>query len=153
MSKHKSIDRAFNQACASAAAAASAKRESKAASAAEEPEQAPDAIKRILDAWDKKDFFRLLLLPEPTADDLGRPEWACSATDVSKAYRKLSVLVHPDKNPGVDARNAFEALNVRAWGGGCMGSEGQRRAASLKGRDCVVLVGGQNSRPEKRAGP
>ena len=30
---------------------------------------------------------------------------------VSKAYRKLSVLVHPDKNPGDAARAAFEALN------------------------------------------
>lgn len=28
-----------------------------------------------------------------------------------RAYRKLSILVHPDKNPGDDARKAFEALN------------------------------------------
>lgn len=29
----------------------------------------------------------------------------------SVPYRRLSVLVHPDKNPGNDAREAFEALN------------------------------------------
>ena len=31
----------------------------------------PDEIKRILDAWEKKDYFGLLLLPGPTVDDLG----------------------------------------------------------------------------------
>lgn len=28
-----------------------------------------------------------------------------------KTCRRLSVLVHPDKNPGDEAREAFEALN------------------------------------------
>ena len=50
-------------------------------------------------------------LPAPEADELGRPTWACTSADVSKAYRRLSMLVHPDKNPGEDARKAFEALN------------------------------------------
>lgn len=72
---------------------------------------AKDAIERIMLADKKKDYFRLLQLPLPEVDDLGRPTWDCSAGDVSKAYRKLSMLVHPDKNPGDDARAAFEALN------------------------------------------
>jgi hypothetical protein len=42
---------------------------------------------------------------------LGRPTWECGQADVSKAFRRLSVLVHPDKNPGPEARAAFEALN------------------------------------------
>lgn len=54
---------------------------------------------------------RMLGLPDPTSDELGRPVWPCSAADVSRAYRRLSVTVHPDKNPGEDARRAFEALN------------------------------------------
>ena len=54
---------------------------------------------------------RLLQLPPPSMDALGRPVCPCSAADISKAYRRLSVRVHPDKNPGEDARLAFEALN------------------------------------------
>lgn len=70
-----------------------------------------DAIKRILLAEKDKDLFRLLSLPPPTIDALGRPKWDVTALEISKAYRKLSILVHPDKNPGDDARQAFEALN------------------------------------------
>jgi curved DNA-binding protein CbpA len=44
-------------------------------------------------------------------DALGRPSWDVTGAEVSKAYRRLSILVHPDKNPGDDARQAFEALN------------------------------------------
>ncbi|DBA83615.1 TPA: hypothetical protein ACH3X1_006182 [Trebouxia sp. C0004] len=50
-------------------------------------------------------------LPLPEADEIGRPSWNVTSADISKAYRRLSVLVHPDKNPGEDARKAFEALN------------------------------------------
>ncbi len=31
---------------------------------------------------------RLLNLPEPIADELGKPTWPCTPADVSKAYRK-----------------------------------------------------------------
>ena len=50
-------------------------------------------------------------LPQPEADELGRPVLNVNSADISKAYRRISVLVHPDKNPGEDARKAFEALN------------------------------------------
>lgn len=53
----------------------------------------------------------MLELPLPDVDDLGRPVWSCSAADVSRAFRRLSVLVHPDKNPDPEARPAFEALS------------------------------------------
>ena len=97
------------------------------------PMQVTDAIRRMLLADKDRDYFRcactaiaakrincqqrlytilrLLELPAPEVDVLGRPQWSCSSADVSKAYRRLSVLVHPDKNPGVEARQAFEALN------------------------------------------
>lgn len=54
---------------------------------------------------------RLLELPPPELDALGRAAWDHGPATVSKAYRRLSVLVHPDKNPGDEARRAFEALN------------------------------------------
>ncbi|KAG1669138.1 hypothetical protein FOA52_002649 [Chlamydomonas sp. UWO 241] len=73
---------------------------------------APDAIKRILAAWEKHDYFDLMQMAQPTVDDLGKPTWGCTPGDVSRAYRKLSILVHPDKNPGEQARKAFEALNA-----------------------------------------
>ena len=50
-------------------------------------------------------------LPYPDVDALGRPVWNVSPGDISRAYRKLSILVHPDKHPGEDARRAFEALS------------------------------------------
>lgn len=70
-----------------------------------------DAIQRILLAQKDQDYFRMLALPPPDVDALGRPKWDITPAEVSKAYRKLSVLVHPDKNPGDEAREAFEALN------------------------------------------
>lgn len=53
----------------------------------------------------------MLDLPYPDVDALGRPVWNVSPGDISRAYRKLSILVHPDKHPGEDARKAFEALS------------------------------------------
>ncbi|KAK9836345.1 hypothetical protein WJX81_007267 [Elliptochloris bilobata] len=70
-----------------------------------------NAIARIQLAFKDKDYFRLMELPSPDVDELGRPWWSGTSADVSKAYRRLSILVHPDKNPGPDARAAFEALN------------------------------------------
>lgn len=75
------------------------------------PMGASDAIQRILAAKREKDWFRLLELAPPEMDALGRTVWSVPSADVSKAYRRLSVLVHPDKNPGAEARRAFEALN------------------------------------------
>lgn len=82
------------------------------AAAAATPMQVSDAIQRVLLADKDKDYFRLMELPQPEADELGRPVLNVTSADISKAYRRISVLVHPDKNPGEDARKAFEALNA-----------------------------------------
>lgn len=85
--------------------------EMKAMRAVAMPMSTQDAIKRMMLADQDKDYFRLLELADPHIDALGRVAWACTPADVSKAYRKLSALVHPDKNPHPEARTAFEVLN------------------------------------------
>ncbi len=42
--------------------------------------------------------FRLMELPLPDVDELGRPWWSGTGADVSKAYRRLSILVHPARS-------------------------------------------------------
>ena len=60
--------------------------------------------------------FLVLNLPLPCIDALGRPAWSTRPTEVSKAYRNLSRLVHPDKIQEQDlktkARDAFEAVKA-----------------------------------------
>jgi DnaJ family protein C protein 8 len=51
-----------------------------------------------------------LQLPGPELNELGRAVWAISSSELNKAYRKLSLLVHPDKAPGPESRQAFEQL-------------------------------------------
>lgn len=124
----RSFDRLFSEAAAAAAAAEKKKEEKEESCAhqrqlkrqrmeeealrqAKAPMTVEDAIRRIMLAYQDGDYFRLLELPPPSVDALGRAEWNVSNSEISKAYRKLSILVHPDKNPGEDARKAFEALN------------------------------------------
>lgn len=95
-----------------ATAAALAQSEEERLRAATAPMSAADAAARITLAFKDGDYFRLLQLPRPEADALGRPVWSCSEADVARAYRRLSVFVHPDKVQGdAAAREAFEHLN------------------------------------------
>ena len=71
---------------------------------------------RILADYEKGNFFACLGLPAPDCDDAGRPVWDVSESAISKAYRRASLAVHPDKNPLPEAKAAFDKLNdaVRA---------------------------------------
>ena len=71
---------------------------------------------RILADYEKGNFFACLGLPPPDCDDAGRPVWDVSESTISKAYRRASLAVHPDKNPLPEAKAAFDKLNdaVRA---------------------------------------
>jgi curved DNA-binding protein CbpA len=71
---------------------------------------------RILADYEKGNFFACLGLPAPDCDDAGRPVWDVSESVISKAYRRASLAVHPDKNPLPEAKAAFDKLNdaVRA---------------------------------------
>jgi curved DNA-binding protein CbpA len=58
---------------------------------------------------------RLLGLPAVEVDALGRPSWQCTDSDISRAYRKLAVLVHPDKTSHLAhprSSEAFDCLNA-----------------------------------------
>lgn len=85
------------------------------------------AIERILACRDTADYFGMLELERPSVDALGRPTWNVPPETIARAYRKASILVHPDKiatslvQAGIErgaehdrlcgqAREAFDAL-------------------------------------------
>ena len=55
---------------------------------------------QILEAYKNQNYFKALAVAEPTADDIGDPIWPVTVAELSKAFRKRSLLTHPDKNPG-----------------------------------------------------
>lgn len=67
---------------------------------------------QILEAYKNQNYFKALAVAEPTADDIGDPIWPVTVAELSKAFRKRSLLTHPDKNPGdKKAREAFDVLS------------------------------------------
>ncbi|KAF2318041.1 hypothetical protein GH714_041370 [Hevea brasiliensis] len=69
----------------------------------------------------KKDYYDILGL-----------EKTCSVEDVRKAYRKLSLKVHPDKNKAPGAEEAFKAVSKAFQ---CLSNEESRRKYDLIGSD------------------
>ena len=66
---------------------------------------------QILKHIDGGDISSALVLPRPECDDAGRPVWHVTDSEISKAFRKRSLAVHPDKNPSAEAKQAFDKLN------------------------------------------
>lgn len=56
-----------------------------------------DAIQKILACRDAQDYFGMLDLERPSIDALDRPVWNVSSDEIARAYRKATILVHPDK--------------------------------------------------------
>lgn len=69
----------------------------------------------------KKDYYEILGL-----------ERTCSVEDVRKAYRKLSLKVHPDKNKAPGAEEAFKAVSKAFQ---CLSNEENRRKYDVSGSD------------------
>lgn len=69
----------------------------------------------------KKDYYEILGL-----------EKSCSVEDVRKAYRKLSLKVHPDKNQAPGAEEAFKLVSKAFQ---CLSDEENRRRYDVAGSD------------------
>ncbi|XAR66908.1 hypothetical protein NMG60_11013284 [Bertholletia excelsa] len=80
-----------------------------------------EQIAIVRDIKKKKDYYEILGL-----------EKSCSVEDVRKAYRKLSLKVHPDKNKAPGAEEAFKAVS-RAFQ--CLNDEESRKKYDLVGSD------------------
>ncbi|KAK4786121.1 hypothetical protein SAY86_002810 [Trapa natans] len=78
----------------------------------------------VRDIKRKKDYYEILGL-----------EKNCSEDDVKKAYRKLSLKVHPDKNKAPGAEEAFKIVS-RAFQ--CLSNEESRKKYDLTGTEEVV---------------
>jgi len=85
-----------------------------------EPPPEPDLVlnsdemelaQSILIMIESKDFFSVFGLPKPRMNALDKPVWDVTDSELSRAFRKKSLRIHPDKNPDPDARKAFDALN------------------------------------------
>ncbi|KAJ4954161.1 hypothetical protein NE237_030993 [Protea cynaroides] len=82
----------------------------------------------------KKDYYEILGL-----------EKRCSVEDVRKAYRKLSLKVHPDKNKAPGAEEAFKAVSKAFQ---CLSDDESRKKYDVVGSDEAVY-----DRPAARRGP
>lgn len=69
----------------------------------------------------KKDFYEILGV-----------ERSCTVEDVRKAYRKLSLKVHPDKNKAPGAEEAFKAVSKAFQ---CLSDEENRKKYDVTGSD------------------
>lgn len=72
----------------------------------------------------KKDYYDILGLDK-----------SCSVEEVRKAYRKLSLKVHPDKNKAPGAEEAFKAVSKAFQ---CLGNDESRKKYDLTGSEEVV---------------
>ncbi len=89
-------------------------------------------------------------LPSPDMDELGRPWWCGTSADVSKAYRRLSILVHPVSRPWRDrrvasccARGSFGCQERECWQWGCT----VNLIARVRRREACVAAALQDKNP------
>ncbi|KAF8393230.1 hypothetical protein HHK36_021471 [Tetracentron sinense] len=81
----------------------------------------------------QKDYYEILGL-----------EKSCSVEDIRKAYRKLSLKVHPDKNQAPGAEEAFKAVSKAFQ---CLSNNESRKRYDLVGSEEAVY-----DRPTTRRG-
>lgn len=86
----------------------------------------------------KKNYYEILGL-----------EKSCTVDDVRKSYRKLSLKVHPDKNPAPGAEEAFKAVSKAFQ---CLSNEESKRKYDLSGEDESVYERRAAARPAAARG-
>mmetsp|Transcript_29323 Transcript_29323/g.41137 ORF Transcript_29323/g.41137 Transcript_29323/m.41137 type:complete len:220 (+) Transcript_29323:57-716(+) len=71
----------------------------------------PKNVQQVLDA---KNHFEIMGLPLPQWDALGMALWTVTDLEIKSAFKKLSLLTHPDKNRNnlEAARDAFEKVKA-----------------------------------------
>lgn len=72
-----------------------------------------------------------------------KPPATCSSSDVKKAYRKLSLLTHPDKNGHEHAHVAFQMVSKAYL---VLSDEGKKDSYDRSGRDPDSRFGGSSDR-------
>ncbi|MED6179873.1 hypothetical protein PIB30_004927 [Stylosanthes scabra] len=85
----------------------------------------------------KKNYYEILGL-----------EKSCTVEDVRKAYRKLSLKVHPDKNKAPGAEEAFKSVSKAFQ---CLSNDENRRKYDLAGEDESLFEQRAAARPGPRA--
>ena len=105
------LDRMFAEAAARAAPASTRPAAAMGEGDGEDATRERTVAAEILEACASGDPFTALSLPKPECDDAGRPVWDVTEGQISKAFRKRSLAVHPDKNPSAEAKVAFDKLN------------------------------------------
>ena len=58
------------------------------------------------------DHFSVLNLPQPQVSLTGEGVWTVSDDELKRTFKRLVVLIHPDKNPTLGAKDAFEAVKL-----------------------------------------
>ena len=72
-----------------------------------------------------KDYYKILSVSR-----------SATAAEIKKAYRKLSLKYHPDKNPAPDAADKFAELSVAY---DCLSDPEKREAYNRGGEEAVKM--------------
>ena len=81
----------------------------------------PEDKKLVDDIKRKKDFYEILGVEKTATDD-----------QIKKAYRKLALKLHPDKNKAPNAEEAFKMVG-KAYG--CLSDASKRKSYDMFGTD------------------
>jgi curved DNA-binding protein CbpA len=96
------------------------------------PKEDPSKPKKMTldDVLNAANSFAAMGLPVPEWDELGAPVWPVNDAELKAAFKKMSILTHPDKNTGrvEEAKRAFETVQ-----------QAFASLSSVESRDTILL--------------